>query len=407
MPSKRPQAFNFEPGRDYQGVYFLKIDAAGHSNVVARNTSDVVERFFEAFESSVRAEVDEARKLNGCTYSQFWGWAGDGGLCVLYDSHEESRALKTAIEAACNILSRKLFPLQEILKKLNANGTFRIRAAVHKGTMRYTDFDRQGSIHSQDLNFVAHLEVNTPHDTVTISRDIFEQCPIEIQKSFYELPFKFESRRVFGFSKRPPHEVKMDWVTKISIANSKQINFLTRRYSENEKSGIISAANVEVVDLGTALSTCSDYLTSGRRPRFYYNSVVSLLEKGVRYVCLGINPDSIVAKQYSEQRNEPDLLEKASRSIDKFREFASNVKSPLFEVWLYSSLPHFASILIDRKQDGILIYAPYLPNLGPKVVGRADTPHMLLRNSSVEPFSKQVDAYVDHLLADPATKRLV
>ncbi|MEA2975640.1 MAG: hypothetical protein QOF19_1160 [Alphaproteobacteria bacterium] len=407
MRSKKSQTFSFETNRDYQGVYFLKIDAAGHSSIVARNTTDIVERFFDAFESSVRAEVDEARKLNGCMYSQFWGWAGDGGLCVIYDAQEESRALKTAIESACNILTRKLAPLRETLKKLNANGDFKIRAAVHKGTMRYTDFDRQGSIHSKDLNFVAHLEVATPYDTVTISRDIFEQCPIEIQRRFYELPFEFESRKTFAFSERPARDVTMDWVTKIPISDSKAISFLSRRYSESEKSQIISGANFEVVDLGTALSTCSHYLVSGKRPSYYRNAVISVLERGIRYVCLVLNPDSDVAKQYAEQRNEADLLTKTVGSIENLSHFSARVDNPLFEVWLYSALPHFAAIAIDRKQNGLLIYAPYLPNLGPKDIARADTPHMLLRNSAIEPFSAQADSYIDYLLADKATVRAI
>ncbi len=407
MPSKKSQTFSFEAGRDYQSVYFLKIDAAGHSSIVARNTTDIVERFFEAFESSVRAEIDEARKLNGCMYSQFWGWAGDGGLCVVYDAQEESRALRTAIEAACNILTRKLAPLRENLKKLKANGEFRIRAAVHKGTMRYTDFDRHGSIHSKDLNFVAHLEVATPHDTVTISKDIFEQCPIEIQKLFYELPFEFEHRKTFAFSERPNRDVKMDWVTKISISDSKSISFLPRRYSESEKSEIISAADSEVVDLGTALSTCSHYLVSGKRPSYYRNSVIKLLERGVRYVCLALNPDSDIAKKYAEQRHEPDLITKTASSIENLTRFATSISNPNFEVWLYSTLPHFASISIDRKQNGLMIFAPYLPNLGLEDIPRADTPHMLLRNSIVEPFSVQVNNYIDYLLGEKTTKRAI
>ena len=118
---KKASTFSFEADRDYQGIYFLKIDAAGHSSIVAQNTADVVDRFFQAFEDSVRAEVHEAKKLNGCMYSQFWGWAGDGGLCVIYDDQEESRALKTAIEAGCNILTRRLRPLRQTLEKLERN----------------------------------------------------------------------------------------------------------------------------------------------------------------------------------------------------------------------------------------------------------------------------------------------
>ena len=71
----------------------------------------------------------------------------------------------------------------------------------------------------------------------------------------------------------------MDWMTKIPIADSEPVNLLARRFSENDKSQVIANANFEVIDLGTALSTCSHYLVSGKRPSHYRDAVISLLEE--------------------------------------------------------------------------------------------------------------------------------
>jgi hypothetical protein len=407
MRAKASSSFVFEENTDYQNVYFLKIDAAGHSSIVAQNTADVVNRFFEAFEDSVRAEIDEAKKLNGCMYSRFWGWAGDGGLCVIYDREEESRALKTSVEAACNILMRRVGPLRHSLRKLNANGIFSVRVAVHKGVIRYTDFDRQGSIHSKDLNFVAHLEVATPHDCLTISKDIFDQCPPDIKSTFFPLPFEFEGRKIFALSERPARDVAMDWMTKVSVDGSKAVNLLSRRYGENDKAQIISAADSEIVDLGTALNTCSHYLIAGKRPQYYRDAVVAALRRNVRYVCLALDPDSDVAKDYAEHRGEADLLKKIKTSVGNLAEFAKSVPGLPFEVWLYSSLPHLASILVDRKKEGIIVYAPYLPTHQSASVARADSPHMLLRISTIEPLAAHLNNYVDFLMNHPTTKRAI
>ena len=52
-------------GQTYTDVYFLKVDASGHSTIVASNPSDIVSRFFDHFESSVFAAVDDTKKLGG------------------------------------------------------------------------------------------------------------------------------------------------------------------------------------------------------------------------------------------------------------------------------------------------------------------------------------------------------
>lgn len=304
----------------------------------------------------------------------------------------------------------KLEPLQLAVTRLKARGELRLRLALHRGTFTYKGYERHGSIHSKDLNFVSHLEEATPSNSLTISRDVYQRCPAELATVFKELPFQFEEMDVLVYSRRPVSEIAYEWLTRVPITESVSVNLLPMRYSETDKSKIIRYAQNEVIDLGTALSTCSQYLVSTTRPAPYRSTVEGLLDRGVNYVCLALNPDAPVAKAYADARQEPDLVSKIHESVLKMETFASQVadKKGSFELYLYMSLPHFAAILTDRKQKGLLLYAPYLPNLGEQLtIQRADSPHFVVSGLILPTFYAQIDTYVDALLDDPKTKRVI
>ena len=170
-------------------------------------------------------------------------------------------------------------------------------------------------------------------------------------------------------------------------------------------------AQHEVVDLGTALRTCSQYLMSTARPAFYRAAVESLLKRGVRYVCFALDPDAEVSETYASLRGESGLAARTQDSIRKIEEFARTVAGSVgsFELYLYSSLPHFAGIAMDRKMSsGLLLYAPYLPNLGERFsIERADSPHVVVTAHTVPTLFGQVDSYIDALFGNPQTRRVI
>ncbi len=396
-------------GQTYTDVYFLKVDVSGHSTIVAGNPSDIVNRFFDHFESSVFAAVDDTKKLHDCGYAEFWGWEGDGGLCVIYD-RSESVALQTAVESAVNLLDYKLQPLQDALRRLGARGELHMRIALHRGSFTYKGYGRHGSIHSKDLNFVAHLEQVAPRDTLVISRDVHQRCPTDLAGRFSALPFRFENYEVFAYSICSDSEAAFEWAARVPIAESVPVNLLPRRYSEQDKASIVQYAQSEVVDLGTALSTCSQYLVSTARPAPYRAAVKSLLERGVRYLCLALDPDTDIAETYASERGEAGLRTKIRASIRRMEKFAAAVSATRgsFELHLYSSLPHFAGIVVDRNDGGLLLYTPYLPNIGERfMIERADSPHLVMSARSVPTLFSQVDSYIDALLDDPGTRRVI
>jgi hypothetical protein len=110
-------------------------------------------------------------------------------------------------------------------------------------------------------------------------------------------------------------------------------------------------------------------------------------------------------------RGETGLVATTRDSIRKIETFALTVAGSegSFELYLYSSLPHFAGIVVDRKMSsGLLIYAPYLPNFGEKLtIERADSPHLVVAAHAVPSLFGQVDAYIDAILRDTKTRRVI
>ena len=104
MSEKESRESIFIKDQSFNNVYFIKVDAAGHSDIVRNNTEDKVNMLFDLFEKAVYAAVESCKKKNNCNYAEFWGWQGDGGLCVIYDK-SETISVKTSISSACTILA--------------------------------------------------------------------------------------------------------------------------------------------------------------------------------------------------------------------------------------------------------------------------------------------------------------
>src|SRR5207247_7421505 len=98
------EKFPFEAGQDYNDVYFLVVDTKSHSDIVLANDADRVNRAFDELEKTVFSAVDRTRERRKCEVAEFWGWQGDGGLCIIFD-RDPSFARETAISAAIEILA--------------------------------------------------------------------------------------------------------------------------------------------------------------------------------------------------------------------------------------------------------------------------------------------------------------
>lgn len=191
------------------------------------------------------------------------------------------------------------------------------------------------------------------------------------------------------------------WIKDITDQGSTQLQVFGERLSPQNKSNLLLQAEEDVIDLGTALNTCSEYLVTTTRPAYYREAVLSLLEKGVNYTCVIIDPDSEICDIYGKARNE-NLIEKTKKSINRLEMFAADAKgrAGTFSVVAYDKMPYFAAIAIDRNDDGMFLVSSYLPNAKELNIGRADTPHFLLPKDASSNIYSQLNSCVDYYISE-------
>ena len=198
----------------------MVVDAKEHSKIVQYNDSDKVDRAFDEFEEVVHGAVDKKIKQTRCKHAEFWGWQGDGGLCVFYDE-EESFAREAAISSAKEILADIPF-LNNRLKRLDIAGEIHVRIALHKGGFRYKGKARRGSIHSKELNLVSHVEKIVPSDTIAISKDIYDISG-NLKNEFSEAKGEFENMKFYLYSNRPRNEILNEWERNLTAFGENRI----------------------------------------------------------------------------------------------------------------------------------------------------------------------------------------
>lgn len=164
---------------------FLKIDIVEHSSITRDSPYQQIEKVFDVFEKYVEKHVSGH---NGT----IWGWQGDGGLCAFLGKDTTDKACN-AFKAAESILTG--------LDNFNENNRLprgyrvRVRIAVHLGNAKYRGREALGRIHSEAINFVAHLESQkTNVNGISISHEVHKELTEDMQKRF-EAFGKFEARK--------------------------------------------------------------------------------------------------------------------------------------------------------------------------------------------------------------------
>lgn len=395
----------FKQHETYENVFLVFIDAAGHSNIVKKNPRDKAIRGFDLLYDKIVNRMNSESDENRCEISTVWSWLGDGGLFALFDKNE-SHAVKTAITFAKNILDIDLPNLRtEFKKAAKINGDLHIRIAIHKGTIRFTDEGQQGHIHSPDINWGAHLEKVTLQDCLGISKDVYDVLPQEEQVEFVHVG-KFEDRETYMFSTTMENNIiRRDWIATQGFDKVHHIQGYCERISERDKAALIGLANKSVIDFGTTLRTCSNYLFTTTRPLMYRNAVCGLLQRGGTFECYMLAPESSGAQQLSELRME-DTNQKLKESIKRFKEFKSTEITDGFDVYQFEHNPNFAAMFIDPDgDDAICLYSPYLSSFSKdeKGLGRADMPHYLVSKQKNYALYQSIWEYVKSYI-NAATK---
>jgi len=207
-----------EPGRDYNNVYFMVVDAKEHSKIVRYNDADKVDKAFDEFETMVHNAVERGKTETRCEIAQSWGWQGDGGLYVFYDQ-EESIARKATLQSAKEILA-EIPALNNRLSRMKISGEIHVRIAIHKGNIRYKE--KTGSIHSKELNLASHVQKLVPYDTIAISKDVYDISG-ETQNEFVEAEGEFEGMKFYLYSSRPKKDILEEWRRNLPLTSGNVI----------------------------------------------------------------------------------------------------------------------------------------------------------------------------------------
>ena len=166
---------------------FMKLDIDSHSKLTRDKPKAKVISTLNEFEKYIEKHIS---KFNG----RLWTWAGDGGLVAFIGNDSAERAVSCAI----NILS-DLTGFNRFISTIDED--IKVRIAIHVGTAKYNSIN-PGRIHSDDINFVSHLE-----DKFAFSNDICisqyaysELTPIG--KSKFKEVGSFQDKHIFSMHQK-------------------------------------------------------------------------------------------------------------------------------------------------------------------------------------------------------------
>jgi class 3 adenylate cyclase len=373
----------FQPNQTYENVFLIFVDAAGHSNVVASNPRDLVYRAMDLLHSRLVTRLATIAGRRRCARAKLWRWAGDGGFLVVHDE-DESVARDTAMEFTRQILEIDLPHLRVEFAELGVAGQLSLRVGLHRGVVRYRGEGLEGSIYSPDINFAAHLERAAPPDTALVSAEA-QQIAGDFASALEPLGH-FENRPVYLFAPGLPRaQASAVWLAARGLTGASPITGYHERPSQQDKARFISAAQTEVIDLGTALRTAAHYLVTTERPTYYRDAVLRLLRNGGRYRCVLMDPASPATALLTEQRGE-ELTGKIGQALADLRRFRQQIGADGegLEVYLLPAYPGMACLTADLQlPHGLILTSPYLmPVPGGDPATRADMPHYLLSRSA-------------------------
>lgn len=384
----------------YQNVYLVFVDASGHSNVVRSNPGDVAAQAFDLLYEKINNRLRRVVNKHRCETALVWSWLGDGGLVAIHDNSEKI-SVDTALEFVQDILGLDLPALKSEFENERINGELHIRIAVHKGVIKYTDDGQQGFIHSSDINWGAHLEKATTQDSISISKEIYDILQNDKKVMFSPVGI-FEEREVYIFTPNTDRgQISRSWRAAHGFDDMELVQCYLERISQKDKAELIDSAKETVIDFGTTLNTCSNYLFSTERPIPYRDAVIRLLERGGSFICYMLSPDSIGSRQLIELRKE-NTDEKLRSAMTRFQEFKNSnpTLTNNFKVFQYQSNPNFAAMIVDPEAtDAVCLYSPYLSVLPQDGMGtgRADMPHYLVskkKNKAYDFVWRYVSAYI-------------
>jgi len=373
----------FQPDRTYENVFLIFLDSAGHSSIVSANPRDKAARAFDMLYERVIARLRSVATDRRCPRAHLWRWAGDGGFLAIHDD-DESCAIDVTLSFAHKLLELDLRHLRDEFDDLGIGGALHLRLAVHRGTISYRGLGREGRMYSPDINFVAHLEKVAPVDTVTVSEDVYR-----VARDFadrFELAGTFEGRQVYvspcGPGPRRPGDAHRVWLAAHGLAGGVPVFGFHERPSQLEKARLVRAAVREVADIGSATRTGARYLVTTERPAYLRDAVLDFLDRGGKYRCVLMDPDSESTHHLSLQRGE-DIQAKIKEAMTSFQRFKERHGSRAdgLEVYQTSACPTMGCLAVDiGEPHSVVLLSPYMtmPKSSGAMTELSELPHYVI-----------------------------
>jgi class 3 adenylate cyclase len=398
----------FTDGRAYENVYLMSADAAGHSNIVASNPRDRVTQAFDLLEERVRYRVRTVAKSHGCEYATLWHWRGDGGLIAIYDDRE-STARDTALDVANTLVTLDLRNLAGEFEHLRIEGELHLRVGVHKGTITSRGEGADGTIRSPDINFATHLEAAAPPDTVAISGEVYRTAGAAYSANFHPVGTLERHEVYLATHSGSDLDAARAWTRSHGIEPHSRIFGLPQRPSQAEKVRLLDTAARDVVEIGTALHTSSDYFVTTQRPDHYRQATLRYLDRGGIYRCYLLDPSSDGAQRVAVERGE-DLALKVATSLRAFEQFKNTLgeNGDSLRVYQIPRYPGMTILGFDlAAPTGQILYSHYLPTFDPDTkVERSDMPHYLVSRDAPEVY-RSIKSIADEITGASGVRRVL
>ncbi|MFC1896729.1 hypothetical protein ACFL0Q_08760, partial [Thermodesulfobacteriota bacterium] len=281
---------------------------------------------------------------------RFLGWQGDGGIAVFpgsNDSDEESRA-ENATRAAEDILTS--LPNVNARHELADHDEVRVRLALHAGAVIWAE--ETGSIHSTDLNFVAHLQSALPHNVVGLTWEIFKGLNTRRKACCVEVGV-FEDRHVYLYAadktarEAAAHVYRKKERGRVLGSECEDVGLYHLEYRE-EKANILPPVEVfanardEILMVGVTLARSFKSESEILAP------LREVTQRNVKLRLLVLHPDSEAGRPFARGAESFDSLRGSLREeLDKGRIKRERVYLRGLQFW-----PHFSGVMIDGDAEG-------------------------------------------------------
>ncbi|WP_291856637.1 hypothetical protein [Bradyrhizobium sp.] len=376
-------------------VSLMAIDAARHSKVVLESAKKTADQVFGELEARVAQEV----KTKG---GRMLGWAGDGGIAhfTVADHKDDGTRARNALACAENLAN--WMPSFNDQHGLGPAHAVCLRIALHSGEFVWNE--RRGSIHSSDVNFVAHLEHALPVGTIAASREFVNYLPDREKAAFIEAG-DFEEHKIFLFARNPEKRDESLRLFKTK-QNLKALADECQRFGLEyfgfrrlnaplpPAENLYESAKSDILIVGLSLAST---FHEGRNP--VLESLRSASKRNVAIHLLVLDPASI-GKGFAEGVHNINTTiqrlanEVSSGRLDPARTFLRKLQS-----W-----PHFFGIMIDGDVTGAADVAALVATGRHAVVRMQATippesdrsQHFapLFQFASSAPDSEAIDAYI-------------